>query len=145
MANDLAWTAEATDATTRPDDAVAVDRAVRDYFEGWYDADAERMRRALHPALSKRSYGQDADRTPALSSLTADQMVAWTAAGEGRTSDTTERALDIRIADLSGSIADVVVHSFDFVEYVHLARTTDGWRVVNTLWRWTDGRGPRVE
>ena len=32
----------------------AITDAVLDYFEGWFTADAERMRRALHPQLAKR-------------------------------------------------------------------------------------------
>ena len=35
------------------DDAIV--RCALDYFEGWFDADPERMRRALHPELAKRS------------------------------------------------------------------------------------------
>jgi hypothetical protein len=30
---------------------------VLDYFEGWFDGDAVRMERALHPQLAKRSLG----------------------------------------------------------------------------------------
>ncbi len=34
-------------------------RVVRDYYEGWYTRlIADRMARALHPALAKRSFGQ---------------------------------------------------------------------------------------
>ena len=97
------------------------------------------MRRALHPALAKRSHGQDPARTPALASLTAAQMIAWTAAGAGR-----QRAgpLEIRMDDISGSIAAVTVHSEPYVEYLHLLETPDGWRIVNTLWRYADGHGP---
>ncbi|HEX5995475.1 MAG TPA: nuclear transport factor 2 family protein [Jiangellales bacterium] len=34
------------------DDKDAVVGTVKDYFEGWFDGDAERMERALHPALA---------------------------------------------------------------------------------------------
>lgn len=136
-----AWVTAPTPETTDADRA-AIRAAVLDYFEGWFDADPDRMARALHPALAKRSYGQDAGRTPALSSLTADQMVAWTAAGEGRARGHAERALDIQIADASGTIATVVVRSDDYVEYLHLIDTSQGWRIVNALWRWADGHGP---
>ena len=33
----------------------AIVRAALDYFEGWFDGDAARMERALHPDLAKRS------------------------------------------------------------------------------------------
>jgi len=117
----------------------AVRTTVLDYFEGWFEADADRMRRALHPALAKRSRGQDPRRTPALSSVTADQMIAWTAAGEGAAD---AGRLEIRIDEISGTIATVTVHSETYVEYLHLAETPDGWQIVNALWRYADGHGP---
>jgi hypothetical protein len=136
-----AWLAPPTPEATA-DDLAAVRATVLDYFEGWFDADPERMRRALHPALAKRSHGQDADRTPAVSSLTAEQMVAWTAAGHGRARAGAERAVEIRITDVSGTIASVMVRSAAYIEYVHLVATPDGWRIVNALWRYADGHGP---
>ena len=36
-------------------DEDAIVRCTLDYFEGWFDGDPERMRRALHPDLAKRS------------------------------------------------------------------------------------------
>ena len=37
-------------------DLAAIEACVRDYFEGWFDGDAARMERALHPELAKRSF-----------------------------------------------------------------------------------------
>lgn len=78
-----AWIAPPTPPPTDADRA-AIKSCVRDYFEGWFEADPARMARALHPALAKRSFGQTSDRAPALSSVTADEMVAWTRLGYGR-------------------------------------------------------------
>jgi len=36
-------------------DRDAIVRVVLDYFEGWFDGDAARMERTLHPDLAKRS------------------------------------------------------------------------------------------
>ena len=38
----------------RTADEAAVVSAVLDYFDGWFDGDAGRMERALHPGLAKR-------------------------------------------------------------------------------------------
>jgi len=115
---------------------------VLDYFEGWYDADVERMRRALHPQLAKRSLGQDVKRRPFLATTTVEQMIWFTAQGEGRRSDPERRRLEIEVVEISGIVATAIVHSYDYVEYLHLLETPDGWRIVNTLWRYADGRGP---
>lgn len=136
-----AWIAPATPPPTA-EDLADVRSTVLDYFEGWFDADVERMRRALHAGLAKRSLAQDRDRTPAVSSVTAEQMLAWTASGYGRARDSSDRTLDVQVVDVSGTIAMVLVHSNEYVEYLHLVRTADGWRIVNALWRYADGRGP---
>src|SRR5205807_5731149 len=39
--------------------ARAIERTLLDYFEGWFDGDAARMKRALHPELAKRPTGVD--------------------------------------------------------------------------------------
>ncbi|HEX6315687.1 MAG TPA: nuclear transport factor 2 family protein, partial [Gemmatimonadaceae bacterium] len=35
-------------------DSAAIRAAALDYIEGWYEGNAERMERALHPELAKR-------------------------------------------------------------------------------------------
>ena len=127
-------TAEATD-----DVQAAVRATVLDYFEGWFEGDAARMRRALHPELAKRSHGQDPAQTPALASVTADQMITWTKAGDGRADAC---RLEIRIDEISEGIAAATVHSETYVEYLHLVKTPDGWQIANALWRYADGHGP---
>jgi len=136
-----AWIAPPTPEATA-EDLAAIRATVLDYFEGWFDADTERMRRALHPALAKRSFAQDIERTPAVSSVTAEQMVRWTADGHGRARGRASRAVEISVVDVAGTIATVVVRSEAYLEYLHLVATPDGWRIVNALWRYADGHGP---
>ncbi|HUP54652.1 MAG TPA: nuclear transport factor 2 family protein [Methylomirabilota bacterium] len=135
------WLADQTPPPTETMRA-AVEQAVRDYFDGWFDGDPERMARALHPSLAKRSLAQDADRTLFLSSITADEMVADTAAGSGIARGRQGRRYEIRIDEISAGIAAVTVHSDAYVEFLHLVHAPDGWRIINALWRYADGRGP---
>jgi hypothetical protein len=110
-------------------DAEAIERTVRDYFEGWFDGDAARMERALHPGLAKRALGADA-----LNEDTAATMIHATAEGQGRRNDPDERLVEIDVVDVHGQIATVVVHSRIYREYLHLGRTEQGWKIVNALW-----------
>jgi Putative lumazine-binding len=41
------------------DDSAAMKKAALDYIEGWYEGDATRMERALHPELAKRMISTD--------------------------------------------------------------------------------------
>jgi hypothetical protein len=57
MTNDAA-TAVPVRVTASDDDAIRA--SIDDYYLGWYDADGERMARALHPELAKRGWLRDA-------------------------------------------------------------------------------------
>jgi hypothetical protein len=144
MTIEMAWRAEPTDETIRPEDDAAIRACLLDYFEGWFDGDPARMDRALHPGLAKHALNQDATRSGALHVTTKDEMVEATRRGQGRQRDTPDRGIRIDILGISGEIACAGVHSTVYVEYALLARTGDGWRITGTLWRWADGHGPRA-
>ena len=144
MTIEMAWQAEAVDETIRSDDAAAIHGCLLDYFEGWFDGDAARMDRALHPGLAKHSLGQGPDRSDTIDLTTKHEMVEATRQGKGRSRDVPDRAIRIDIASVSGDIASAIVHSAVYVEYALLARTADGWRIMSTLWHWAEGHGPRT-
>ena len=138
-----AWVAPPTPEATA-DDLAAIRATILDYFEGWFDGDAARMDRALHPGLAKHALAQDAARSEILDVTTKDEMVEATEHGLGKRRDTSDRAIRIDIVAVSGDIASVVVHSAVYIEYALLARTRDGWKITGTLWRWSPGHGPRA-
>lgn len=144
MPLEMAWRAETVNETIRPEDAAAIRSCLLDYFEGWFEGDATRMDRALHPGLAKHALGQDPARSQTLDVTTKAEMVEDTRLGWGRSRDLPDRAIRIDIASVSGDIASAVVHSAVYVEYALLARTADGWRITSTLWRWAEGHGPRT-
>ena len=115
------------------DDRAAIERCVRDYFEAWYAGDASRMRAVLHPELAKRGY-VDQGAGLALARETSDSMADFTQLGIGTRIPAEKRGVDIRIDDVHGNIAAVTASSAVYREYVHLVRTADGWRILNTLW-----------
>jgi putative lumazine-binding protein len=104
-----------------------IEATVRDYFEGWFDGDVERMRRALHDGLVKRQGAEE------LGVTTKERMLELTAAGAGA-EDAADRTLEIRVEDVFGDIANVTVVSAVYQEYVQLVRTSEGWKIANTLW-----------
>jgi hypothetical protein len=122
----------------------AIQRAAVDYFEGWYQADPERMARALHPALVKRAVNRGPDGQLILGATrTAAEMVDLTRAGGG--SDV-PGPYDTRLTvdHVADGIATVSAASGPYREFLHIVHTPDGWRIVNVLWMWADGHGPRA-
>ena len=114
-------------------DRDAIVRVALDYFEGWFDGDAARMERTLHPDLAKRSPD---DAAPGeLEQLTAREMIEATAKGIGKRRDVPDRGLEVEVEHLHREIANVTVRSAVYVEYLQLVRTREGWKIVNALWQ----------
>ena len=115
-------------------DTKAIIATVMDYFEGWFDGDAARMERALHPNLNKRSVSADASGAKLSNPSTAAQMIGWTREGEGKAIRPKDLAIKVRVDDVYKNIATATVHSAVYIEYVHLMRTPEGWKIVNAFW-----------
>jgi hypothetical protein len=112
-----------------------VRRIVADYYGAWFDVDPERMARVLHPQLAKRGWVPDERGDRLIDVDTTESMVGWTRAGVGRRDDPAERAIDIRVVEVYDDIATALVHTLRYIETLQLVRTTDGWRILNALWR----------
>jgi putative lumazine-binding protein len=111
------------------EDAAPVVEAALDYVEGWFEGDGERMARALHPELAKRRLTDGR-----LETLTAAQMIEATASGMGKLPEE-ERAIEVTVEHVGEGMANATVFSAPFVDYLQLARTDAGWKIVNVLWR----------
>jgi Putative lumazine-binding len=120
------------------DDEAAIRRAVHDYFEGWFEGDATRMERALHQGLAKRTLSREGDGIEALENLTAQDMIDATAHGAGTKYELERRGFEVDVTDVYETIANVVVYSGVYREYLDLVRTRDGWKIANALWQFVD-------
>lgn len=123
-----------TQAQTAADSA-AIRAAALDYIEGWYTGDAGRMERAVHPELAKRIVMRGPDgRAGPLRDMTAPELVESTRRGGGSRTPADRRRTDARILDIFADAASVRVDAGDWIDYMHLARFEEGWRIVNVLW-----------
>jgi hypothetical protein len=120
-------------AVTGNEDAVR--SVVMDYAEGWFEGDAGRMERALHPELVKRCRGIEGADPDALETLLAREMIDATADGVGCREDAADRRIEIRIDYLSGGVASVQCFCHRYVDLLHLIDMPDGWKIVNAAWR----------
>lgn len=118
-----------------PEDIAAITRSSVDYIESWYTADAERMRRCLHPDLAKRGVRRD-PRTGewVLRHTDAARMVRLTQDGQGTETPPPDRKYRVTVLDVFRNTASTKVLSHPFVDYLHLARFRERWVIVNALW-----------
>lgn len=119
-------------ASAQPQPDVAeVEAIARDYIEGWYTGDSERMARSLHAELVKRVPSMEKDAADGqLRVVSRAEMVQLTADGGG---DAPGANVDILIDDVSTDIATARVVSPDYLDYLHLVKTADGWKIANVL------------
>lgn len=116
-------------------DAAAIKQAALDYIEGWYEGNAERMERALHPDLAKRIVRTDPKSGRSrLEQMSAMGLVQGVRAGYGKTTPKEKQQKDVTILDVYENAASVKVVAADWIDYLHMARSNGRWVIVNVLW-----------
>jgi NADPH:quinone reductase-like Zn-dependent oxidoreductase len=108
----------------------AVRQTALDYIEGWYDGDAERMARSLHPRLVKRIV----EHRATLGEMSAADLVAATRQGGGAGTPSDRRRADVHVLSVFGNAASVRVDAGEWVDFMHLARWDGEWKIINVLW-----------
>ncbi len=116
-------------------DSTAIRQAALDYIQGWYEGNAERMERAVHPQLAKRIVRSDpAGGASQLNHMGAAELVEGTRAGYGTRTPPEKRQSDVTLLDIFENVASVKVVASDWVDYLHMARVDDRWVIINVLW-----------
>jgi hypothetical protein len=77
-----------------------IEQAARDYIDGWYEGNTERMARALHPDLAKRRISALPNGRGILETLSADRMVEYTRLGGGTKSHKEGQVNEVIILDV---------------------------------------------
>lgn len=114
-------------------DSAAIRATALDYIDGWYEGDAARMERALHPHLAKRQVYQDERGRSRLVDMTAMELVQGTRAGAGKI-PRAERRDAVAILDLYGNAAMVRVDAASWVDYLQEVKWNGRWVIVNVVW-----------
>jgi hypothetical protein len=116
-----------------PATLAAIEATALDYIQGWYAGDADRMARALHPALAKRMVHVEAGASQ-LDEMGADKLIAGTRAGYGKETPAERRLDDVTVLDVFGNAASVRVDAGDWVDYLHVVKFDGRWVIINVLW-----------
>lgn len=128
-------------AQSAPDSA-GIRQAALDYIEGYYEGNAERMARAVHPELAKRIVNVDERGRYRLGQMSAMTLVEGTRAGGGKDTPVAERRTDVTIFDVYQNAASAKIYASGWVDYLHLAKWNGRWVIVNVLWELHPRRTP---
>jgi hypothetical protein len=130
----LCQTANAQSSTSAVSDDAAIKQTAMDYIEGWYDGDAVRMERALHPELAKRMVSPDSRGRSRLNQMSAMTLVQSTRAGGGKATLKQQQQKDITILDQFNNAAVVKIVASGWVDYLEEVKVDGQWKIINVLW-----------
>jgi hypothetical protein len=129
-------------AQTRPD-SLAIEKACRDYVEGWAAGDAERVAKGVSPELVKRTIALDKEGAGYSNNMSASLLLAVTrmnkdgVRGKDLEPDKPFK-LDVCIYDITAdfALAKTVNTKYGFFDYCQLAKYNGEWKIFNVLWGW---------
>src|SRR5690349_19958508 len=117
-----------------PADSAAIRQTALDYIEGWYEGNADRMERAVHPDLAKRIVNTDQRGRSVLGHQSAMTLVQGTRRGGGKDTPAAEQRKDVKILDIYQNAASVKVDASQWVDYLQMAKWNGRWVIINVLW-----------
>lgn len=117
-----------------PADTQAIKQTALDYIEGWYEGNAERMERALHPDLAKRIVRSNPEGRSRLEQMSALSLIQGVRRGGGKETPKEKQQKDVTILDVFENAASVKIVASDWVDYLHIAKSNGRWVIVNVLW-----------
>ena len=122
-------TAQAT--TPSMSDEELIKQTALDYIEGWYEGNAERMERAVHPDLAKRIVTRDEKGYFNLGQMSAMGLVQRT---RNNKTPKEQQQKDITVLDIFNNAASVKIVASGWVDYLHMAKWRGRWVIINVLW-----------
>lgn len=123
-----------SNANAQSANEAAIKQAALDYIEGWYEGNAERMERALHPELAKRIVRSNPQGNSRLDQMGAMTLVQGTKRGGGKNTPKEKQLKEVTILDVYENAASVKVVASEWIDYLHMAKFNGQWVIVNVLW-----------
>jgi len=114
-------------------DSAAIIATAHDYIDGFYEGNAERMARALHPDLAKRIVRTRGDQSMVMN-MTADQLIDIAGSRAGKPTPESERRSDVLITNIYRNAATVRIDASTWVDFLHVGKVHDRWVIINVLW-----------
>src|SRR3954453_20083819 len=104
-------------------DSNGIREAAMDYIQGWYEGNAERMQRALHPELAKRIIRSDPKTGRSMiKTMGALTLTNSRKRGGAPSPPPARRRTDYRLLDIYENAAVARVDAGDWVDYLQLGK-----------------------
>ena len=112
----------------------AVEKAILNYVEAFYEGDTTKAYESVAPYLAKRGYymrnGAEAEAT-----MSFEQLVRLSQRWKNTKSITAASPKKITVFDVLDKIATAKVEAEWGIDYFHLAKVGGKWTIINVLWQ----------
>jgi hypothetical protein len=120
-------------ADVAPDDAKAIKESVTNYLGGWFSSDPDRMRKALHPNLSKYTVKTiQGSQLEYLDGIDAESLIAFAAHNQEWVKG--KRYHEMKIVYQDERFAVVHAVSDGFYDVCGLVKLNAEWKILHVLW-----------
>ena len=111
-----------------------IQSVTEEYLTAWYQGDEHLMATVVHPQMAKKIVFDAGNNQGALAYLSADDLIAQTRRKRAQEIDTKDLKADITILDIYNNTAMVKAETKNWVDYLHMAKISGEWKIVNILW-----------
>lgn len=116
-----------------------IERAAQDYIDGFYEGDTTKIKRSVHPDLSKLGYSF---REEGIKEhiMTYERAVGFArdVANDPQYAAPKDAVQKIEILDVQDTIASVKLTLYWGIDYLLLAKIDDKWMITKVLWQAVD-------
>ncbi|MCB0447825.1 MAG: nuclear transport factor 2 family protein [Gelidibacter sp.] len=119
-------------------DSLQIKETVTKYIESFYLTQPKNGQESIHPLMAKRTVERFQDGKDYLRGMTSEEMrnVGVVFNKNGRYNEQSKK--EITILDMMDKTASVKLVAEGWVDYIHLGKFNDQWKIVNVLWQWEE-------
>ena len=120
----------------RAADHEAIERAVLDYAEAFYEVKPELAERSVHPELTKLGFARsDASAAYQAMAMSYDQLLALAATWNEDGSVPADAPKEVRVLDSMDHTACAKLTAHWGTDYMHLVEIDGAWKILHVLWQ----------
>lgn len=121
-------------------DSLQIRQAALDYIESQHKPNPLQMERALHPRMVKRTFWKDKATGKDYVRETTTESMILLAESYNKNGDKfpSSPKKEVIFLDVSERTASVKLVADEWIDYMHVIKLNETWKIVNVLWQFND-------
>lgn len=117
------------------DDKAAVEKAIMNYVNAFYEADTTKAYESIARDLAKRGYYTTKEGAVVEAKMSFEQLVKLAQRWKASQNITAETPRKVTVFEILDKIASAKVEAKWGIDYFHLAKVAGTWTIINVLWQ----------